>query len=94
MIDLEEAAKIAKQFIIDFKKSEPENLELVAISLSSDKENWQVTYRFTEKLQETNALQKAMGITEKKVYKKVTIDNTNKQIIGYSDVAYDKSEAA
>lgn len=93
MIDLKEAAEIAKNFIVDFN-GEQGDLQLVAVSLSTDRTRWEVIYSFNIKLQELNQLQRALGITQRKVHKKVTIDNETKQVIGYAETAYEQSEAA
>ncbi len=82
MIDLKEAAKIAKDFIVDFD-GEQENFRLESVLLSPDRKSWQVAYSYSKKIEELNNLQKALGLNERRVSKKVIIDNENKEIIGY-----------
>lgn len=92
-MDLQEAAEIAKKFIIEMN-GEQKDLQLVAVVRSPDTKRWEATYSFSKKLESLNNLQKALGFDQRRVFKKVVIDNENKEIIGYSDLAYERSEVA
>lgn len=91
MIDLKEATEIAKNFLAEYENSSDIHLENVL--LSPDNKRWQVVFSYSQKLENINDLQKLLGIKVRKFYKKVIIDNENKQVIGY-DNAYDNREAA
>ncbi len=93
MIDLKEATEIAKKFIIEME-GDQEGFHLESVLLTSDKKSWQVIYSYKKKIENLNELQRIMGLKERKIYKKVVISNEDKKIIGYSDGAYDRSEAA
>lgn len=92
MIDLKEATEIAKEFVSEIDDNYSD-IHLESVLLSPDKKSWEVTYSYSKKLEEPNDLQKILGFYKRKFYKRVIIDNENKQIIGY-DNSYDKLEAA
>ncbi len=93
MIDLKEATKIAKGFIIEME-GEQEAFHLESVLLTLEKDSWQVIYSYKQKIENINELQKLLGLKERKIYKKVIVGSENKEIIGYSDYAFDKSEVA
>jgi hypothetical protein len=93
MIDLKEAMEKAKQFIVEME-GEQDDLHLEAALLSNDKKSWSVTYSYRRNIENPNDLQKVLGMMVKKIYKKVILDSESKEIIGYYDRSYDKSEAA
>lgn len=93
MIELKEAMKIAKNFIIDVN-GEQENFQLEEILLSPDKKKWEVTYSYNKKIESPNQMQSVLGLDKRKAYKRVVIDNENKEIIGMYNWAYENREVA
>ena len=93
MIDLKEATEISKEFIIEMEGKQAA-FHLESALLTPNKDSWQVIYSYKKKIENINELQKILGLKERKIYKKVIVESENKEIIGYSDVAFDKSEAA
>jgi len=90
MIDLKKATEKAKGFIVEME-GEQKEFHLESALLSSDKKNWEVVFSYKKSLEHINDLQKILGLKERKIYKKVIIDNDKIEIIGYSDAAFDKS---
>jgi len=93
MIELTEAMKIAKDFIIDMN-GQQENFQLEEIFLSNDKNTWEVTYSYDKKIENPNQLQVILGVDKRKAYKRVLIDNESKEIVGMYNWVYEKREAA
>ena len=91
MINLKKATEIAKEFIIEME-GEQDSFHLESVLLAPVKDSWQVIYSYKKKIENINELQKILGLKERKIYKKVIVGSENREIIGYSDVAFEKSE--
>lgn len=81
MIEIKDAVKIAKDFIIEFF-DKPEKIQIEAFSLSDNKKYWNVTYSFWQKAEVINELQTILGITGSKVYKTIQINVENGEVVG------------
>jgi len=80
MIELKDAVKKTKDFIVEFF-GEPERIQLEAFSLSDNKNSWSVTYSFWRKSEPINQLQLVLGITGRKIYKTIEIDIESGDVI-------------
>lgn len=76
MIEIKEATKTAKDFIVELFGS-PEKVQIEAFSLSDDKKAWNITFSFWQKSEQTNQLQSILGITGSKIYKTIQVDIEN-----------------
>lgn len=86
MIELKDAVKKAKDFIVDLY-GEPEKIQVEAFNLSDDKKSWNVTYSFWRKAETINQLQSMLGITGSKIYKIIEIDVESGEVIGMKAAA-------
>lgn len=93
MIELKDAMKIAKEFIIEIN-GEQEDFQLEEITMSNDKRNYEVTYSYNKKIDNPNQLQLALGLDARKAYKRVVIDRESKEVVGMYNWAYKNREAA
>lgn len=93
MIELKEALNIAKQFIIEMS-GEKSDFQIEEVALSDDKKNWQVTYSYSEKIENPNSLQSALGLEKRRLYKRIVIDAENKDVIGMYNWSFTNREAA
>ena len=94
MIDLKEAVRLAKKFLTETEGQPEENVEVEEALLARDGKSWSVTLSYFKKITSPNDLQKALGLTGTKAYKRIVIDSKTRNIIGMSRRPFDKSEAA
>ena len=81
MIEMKKAMEIAKNFIISFSGAKT-GLHLEEAYLYNDENIWRVTYSFFEKNHPLNELQELAGITGRRTYRTIEIDNENAEVIG------------
>ena len=93
MTDLKEAMEIAKNFIADVS-GDTDNLQLEEVALSPDKNKTEVVYSFNKKVADPNSLQKALGLSGFRNFKKVVIDNQSGEVLGMYNWSYEQREAA
>lgn len=92
MIDLKEAMKIAKNFIIA-ESGDKHGFRLEEVYLDEDNKTWKVTYSFFQKINPLNQLQAALGLEERRVYRTVEVDRKKGEIIGMRAWSGDRVEA-
>jgi hypothetical protein len=92
MIELSEARKIAKDFIID-ASGVRDSFRLEEVYLDETNKIWKVTYSFFQKINPLNQLQFALGLEERRVYRTVEVDSKKGEVIGMRAWSGDKVEA-
>jgi hypothetical protein len=93
VMNLKEAIAYAKHYLEDIN-GEVENPQVEEAVLSPDNKSWSVVLSYFNKIEKPNDLQKTLGITGSKVYKKFVINVSDSSLIGLYNWSYDRKEVA
>ncbi len=81
MIEIKDAIKIGKEFILEVYEN-PD--EVILDSAGSDEKNWLIKFRLPLNIKPINSLQNVLGINKRIFYKTVKIDENGK-VVGIID---------
>lgn len=88
---MKELSEFAKVFITELN-GKPTQFQVEEVIYRDGK--WDVTVSYYRKVSEPNELQRTLGILGRRVYKRITIDWSKKQILGMSEWHPERREAA
>lgn len=82
--ELKRLSELAKQFIIELN-GEQQQFQVEGVELSDDGKKWIVTISYLQKIPKPNQLQKTLGLFSRRVYKRISINKKDLEIVGMSD---------
>jgi hypothetical protein len=82
--EIKQLSEIAKQFIIELN-GEQDRFQIEEVGLSDDGKKWFVTLSYLQKIEKPNQLQKTLGLANRRVYKRLSINKKELNVVAMSD---------
>ncbi|NOT47918.1 MAG: hypothetical protein HOP17_09260 [Acidobacteria bacterium] len=83
-------SEFARKFLVELN-GEMTHFDVEEVKFDGD--HWVVAVSFLRKISEPNELQRTLGILERRIYKRITIDWKKQQVLGMSDWSPERREA-